>query len=90
MGREFYTAADVASAETVESLIRERLSLWRSVGQRPGAVVLFEIFGRTAHIGLVLTAREFVHSFGGTETAILRLDDPSWSRRVRGFYDTGV
>lgn len=88
MGRDFYTAADVKSAATVEGMIRDRSAAWVPVQAAPGALILFEVFGRAAHIGLVLSGTDFVHSFGGQETTILRLDHPAWSRRIRGFYDT--
>lgn len=54
----------------------------------PGSVLLFEVFQRRAHIGLVLSAANFVHTFGGQDTTILRLDDSTWAHRVRGAYDT--
>jgi len=88
MGSDFYTSADAMHPDTVEALIRRRLDDWRPVPVRPGAVLLFSIFGRAAHMGLVLTASDFVHSLAGQDTTILRLDDPSWSRRIRGSYDT--
>lgn len=88
MTREFYTAADVRSPEAVERMILERAGAWSEVEPRPGAVVLFRVFGRNAHVGLVLSGADFVHSFGGQETTILRLDNPAWSGRIRGFYDT--
>ena len=88
MTREFYSAADVRSPEAVERMMLERMGAWAEVPARPGAVVLFRVFGRNAHVGLVLSSSDFVHSFGGQETTILRLDDRAWSDRIRGFYDT--
>lgn len=88
MTRDAYTAADVRSPERVEELVLERVGLWRPGDARPGAVILFQVFGRAAHVGLVLSSTDFVHSFGGQETTILRLDAPAWGHRVRGFYDT--
>lgn len=88
MGNDYYSALDVRDPETVERLLLERMDQWDQVGPVPGAVILFHVFGRDAHVGLVLTATDFVHSFGGQETTILRLDDPQWSRRIRGYYDT--
>jgi cell wall-associated NlpC family hydrolase len=83
-----YTSADVASRERVEELIAARMGGWEETEIRPGAVLLFRTFGRDCHVGLVLTRSDFIHTFGGTETTILRLNDPHWARRIRGAYDT--
>lgn len=88
MGNDFYSAVDVRDPEKLEKLLLARLVAWRPVDPTPGAVIVFRVFGRDAHVGLVLTATDFVHSFGGQETTILRLDDPQWSPRIRGCYDT--
>ncbi len=87
-GLDTYTSTDVASSAEVERLVHASLSQWVQVPPRPGAVIVFRVFDRDAHVGLVLSRSDFVHSFGGQETTILRLDDHSWSRRIRGFYDT--
>lgn len=70
----------------VEALMLEQLSSWRRVERRPGAVVLFEIFGRKAHVGVVLTARDFIHVMAGSRTAIPSFD-ARWLSRVIGYYD---
>lgn len=88
MDRDFYTTTDLRSPETLERLVLERITAWRPVEARPGAVILFEVYRRPVHVGLVLSRSDFVHSYGGQETTILRLDNPSWSDRIRGYYDT--
>lgn len=88
MDGDFYSSLDVRSAERVESLIMERMGEWRPVEPRPGAVILFRVWNRDAHVGLVLSPTDFVHSFGGEETTILRLENDKWAKRRRGFYDT--
>lgn len=87
---EVYSVADVNDLEKVEGLIRKHLDAWRPVEVRPGAALLFEIFGRGAHCGLMLTATEFVHSLAGQETTLVRLDDSRWVNRLRGAYDTAA
>lgn len=85
---EDVSPAEVRSVDRVEALILEGMAAWQPVECRPGAVILFAIKDRPAHVGLVLSASDFVHSFGGQETTILRLADRPWSKRIRGFYDT--
>lgn len=88
MARDSYSFSDLRSPERREELIRERIALWRPVSARPGAVIVFRAFGCDSHVGLVLSASDFIHSLGGQETTILRLDDVTWFPRIRGFYDT--
>ena len=73
--------------EAAEALIRERLSAWREVSCGPGAVVGLLVYGRLAHVGLMLDRTHFLHAMSGARTVITRLTDPRWSGRVRGFYD---
>lgn len=104
MGPESYSAVDVRDRDLVERLMLERMGLWRElerfdeetgaeraarVGRlAPGAVILFSVFQRDAHVGLLLSPREFVHTIAGQGTTILRLDNARWSGRIRGAYDT--
>ena len=88
---EAYSPLDGASASglarRVEQLIAERLNAWRPVAPQPGAVVLLSLFGRPAHVGLCLTANDFIHALGGCDTAIERLDCPRWAPRFLGCFD---
>lgn len=82
-------AYDVASGRDpahVEALILDRIAQWQETDVKPGAVILFEYFGRKAHVGLALSGREFIHTLPGHETALDRLDD-RWRRRFRGAYE---
>ena len=74
-------------AQTVERLITERLSAWRPVQPRPGAVALLTIFGRPAHVALCLNTVDFIHALGGCDTVIERLDGPRWAPRLLGCFD---
>ena len=85
---EVYSAADARDLGRVEELVRERLDAWRPVDVRPGAALLFRVFNRDAHVGLMLTRLEFIHTLAGQETTIVRLDDSRWANRLRGAYDT--
>lgn len=86
-----YTPLDgvtpVALADTAARLITERLAAWRPVAPAPGAVALFSLFGRPAHVGLLLTPTDFIHALGGCDTAIERLSAPRWAPRLIGCFD---
>ena len=102
MGRDFYSTLDVRDLAAVESMMAARMGLWRplvlfedepgpvrarAVGSlRPGAVILFRVFERDAHVGLLLNRRDFLHTMAGQQTTVTRLTD--WARRIRGAYDT--
>lgn len=86
--RGLYSAADAVSPDNVERLLRSNMAAWRPVAPRPGAVVLFHWFGRDAHVGLILSASDFIHTHAGQDTTILRHTAEPWARRVRGTYDT--
>lgn len=99
-----YTVRDVKDLDLVADLMAARRGLWRELARfedeppaervrqvgtlRPGAVILFSVFGRDAHVGVLLTRRDFAHTLAGQETTILRLDGDRWSSRIRGAYDT--
>lgn len=82
-----YSSLDVKRPAEVERLFLEHLHAWREVEVRPGAVLLFQVFGRRAHVGLMLTRREFVHTLAGQETSILELEGSMWKDRLRGAYE---
>lgn len=102
MGREFYSTLDVRDLDAVESMMAARMALWRplavfddepadhrarTVGRLPGgAVLLFRVFKRDAHVGLLLNRRDFLHTMAGQQTTVARLTD--WAGRIRGAYDT--
>jgi cell wall-associated NlpC family hydrolase len=73
--------------EAIADLILHRLCAWRTVEAAPGVVVLFSVFKRPAHVGLMLDARNFIHAERGPDTSIARIDDSRWKGRVEGFYD---
>lgn len=81
-----YSRIDAARAVTVEAMIEERLSLWRPVERRAGAVGLFESFGRPAHVGLFLDPENVLHcerAFG----TVIQAFGPELKNRMRGIYD---
>lgn len=85
-----YDLADFAEGRLVEvaaSLILQNLAAWtRHETPAPGRGVLIRVFGRPAHVGLMLDRRHFIHAWEGTGTVIETIDS-RWSRRIEGFYE---
>lgn len=82
-----YSRQDARDIDEVERLVRANMAAWRPVTPRPGAVLLFSIYQREAHVGLFLGAGEFIHALAGAGTVIAPLRG-AWARRLRGAYDT--
>lgn len=89
---EIFAEADGLSAsrlaELFERELQVRLSAWRPASRTPGVAVLLTIFGRAAHVGLVLSRDgTFIHALDGAGTSIESLDSPRWQGRIRGYFD---
>lgn len=56
----------------------------------PGAVVAMAIDPvapeAVQHFGVCVGGRHFLHTLKKTSSCLGRLDDPFWSRKIRGFY----
>ena len=90
---EAYAATDGVTAdtlaETTERLVRERIVAWTAVEPEPSAVALMSIFGRRAHVGLMLTDDEMLHAFGRAATVVERISSPRWKGRLVGCFQHG-
>lgn len=51
-----------------------------------GDLALFQIGRCVHHAGVMLDARRFIHALEGPGVIISQLDDPTWSKRLHGFY----
>lgn len=72
----------------VKGWIAERLSGWRpTVVPMPGGVVEFRGGADyPAHIGYLMTARDFLHAMEKAGVVVGRLDREPWKHLVVGFY----
>lgn len=83
---EAYNALDFRNPEALESIIKAHMDGWREVSITPGAVILFRVMNRDAHVGLYLGKGLFLHTLYNCETAIVPLED--WNHRIVAVYDT--
>ncbi|HYD44234.1 MAG TPA: NlpC/P60 family protein [Phenylobacterium sp.] len=74
-------------AAHMEAQVKASLAMWRPVAPKAGAAVLLTVFGRAAHVGLLLDDHQFIHAQLGCETVVSSLREPMWKDRVRGVYD---
>lgn len=84
---EDYRPADVADPAQIEEHLARGLSQWREVELAPGAAILLRMFGRSAHVGVYLEQRQFIHCLAGCETAVQDLSDPRWRGRFVAAYE---
>lgn len=86
-GVGFYTRQDADDPDRRGALFDEGVRSWRRCEPAPGAVALFSILGRPAHVGLLLTRRVFIHARDeATGTVIEDMAGP-WARRLVGYFD---
>lgn len=53
---------------------------------RPFDLVIFNIAGKPWHVGVVVSATQFLHWPEGQSSRIERFTDRMWARRVEGYY----
>jgi cell wall-associated NlpC family hydrolase len=84
--------ASAQEMDEVSSLIAGRIPAdgWRRVldhQARPGDGIVLRVMNRPWHVGVMVTATEFLHvSEVQSTSTIERVDGPRWKRRVVGFY----
>lgn len=78
----------VTNDDEVESVIRMgREEGWEKFEKaKPLDVVLFNIYGRPLHVGVVINGDQFVHSPEDDFTRIEYYTARHWARRIEGFY----
>lgn len=67
-------------------LLAEGLNQWRPVEPQAGAVAWLEWLGAAGHVGFMLSPTRILHADVGVNTALLDLDRPGASYRLRGAF----
>lgn len=88
-GVGFYTRRDADDYERRGALFDEGVKAWAPSEARPGAVALFNIMGRPAHVGLLLTRRIFIHARDEESGTVIEDMAGPWARRLVGYFDAG-
>lgn len=88
-GAAFYTREDAADDDRRAALFEVGALSWRPCTAMPGAAVLFNRFGRPAHVGLLLTRRLFLHARDEATGTMIEDLSGAWLRSVAGYFDAG-
>lgn len=71
----------------IQELIAQYKEGWTTCSApEPGSVILFRILGEQQHVGISIDSYHFLHVRENSDTAIEKLSNPKWSKRVVGCY----
>lgn len=78
---------DHGDKEAISNLFLEHRPNWKKVDvPKPLDCVMFNIYGRPVHIGVVVEEGLFLHAPEYSTTRIEFYTDRMWTRRIEGFY----
>lgn len=81
---EYTNEIDVTVWDTLTTNAAD-ISKWDNVeGREPkaGDLVIFNIKGHPRHVGLMVSAVEFIHAYAGRNACIERIDSVTWRHRI--------
>lgn len=78
---------DEGDKNSISEVFAQERGKWTRVEDpKPLDCVMFNIYGRPVHIGVVATAEFFLHSPENDLSRLERFGDRIWARRIEGFY----
>ena len=83
----WYPVENAQNPDFVAMAIKERMDAWVESEKAAGAVVLFSVRQRVAHVGLMLDSHNFIHARENYGTSVNTLQDKKWLRRFEGAYE---
>lgn len=83
----WYPVEQATNPEVVERLIRERMDRWEPCAPKAGAVALFTVATRAAHVAIMLDSHNFLHSRADYNTCVDTLQSKRWLKRLAGVYE---
>lgn len=79
--------SDQTDKESITGLYMDERMHWHKVqNPEPLDCVMFNIFGRPVHIGVIVDEEYFIHAPESSTTRLERYADRVWTRRIEGFY----
>lgn len=88
-GVGFYSRADADDLGRRATLFEDGARAWSPCEAKPGAVALFNRLGRPAHVGLMLTKRQFMHAADTASGTVITDMSGPWAGRLVGYFDAG-
>lgn len=86
-GVGFYSRADMDDPDRRDALLRDGASAWRPCAARAGCVALFHDLGRANHVGLMLTAKTFIHARDEATGTVIEDMNRAWARKLVGYFE---
>lgn len=86
-GWEIPDYASPSKVPQIAEAMKRDMALWRSSESRPGASILFRIFGLGAHVGFQIDAFRFIHTWEKSGGVLIEPLNGDWKGRTIGFYD---
>ena len=83
----FFPAEEATDVDQVQELMLAQVHAWEQTEPQLGAVALFTVRQRIAHVGYMLNDHEFLHAREGYGTTTNSLYDKKWQRRFKGAYE---
>lgn len=78
---------DVNSPENEKYYLKELNNpRWEEVKQQKGAIIALRTNGFIKHCGFMVNDTEFVHIMEKTGVCRVKVNSPSWRKRIVGFY----
>lgn len=84
----FVDSYENSIAQLIEEAVNANKESWHLADEpKTGDVVLFNILGHASHLGVYVGSGYFLHAAEGSRQSVIeKLNHPSWSRRLQGFY----
>ena len=84
LGYEYDSTTDLTEmGESVKLTIDRYIRL---DAPEEGCIVLIKVKNIECHIGIVISDKLFMHTLGGHDSCVERLDSKHWEKRIEGFY----
>jgi hypothetical protein len=78
---------DVNDPQLLHDLIAQYKESWETLAEpEPGCVVLFRMFGSESHIGVAVSATQFLHAREKYASAVENFSSTEWNHRIVGYY----
>lgn len=78
-----------ATEDTVKMFFANELNVkqvWKKVEPQAGAIAVFSVAGRAAHVGFMINGHEFIHVISSSSTVIEDIKRLRWAGRFKGCY----
>ena len=72
--------------EMAQAVTRTKQEYFKLDTAEEGCIVLLKVKGIECHIGTVISGNSFIHTLGGHDSCLERLDSAMWVKRIEGFY----